>query len=137
MGYCFGAKYVLLLGSELPADVAAGQRDPATQAEEGMVRQGPQIKCGAIAHATGVGKGDMEGCGVPISVVAVEADPMFPDHVREAGLEGLKGKGVECECRVYEGVPHGFAVVGEYGEEGVKGKQGEAYQQMLGWLKGH
>ena len=49
-GYCFGAKYALLLGSELHKDVAQGQRAPDTQAEEGMVKQGPMVKCAAIAQ---------------------------------------------------------------------------------------
>ena len=48
VGYCFGGKYVLLLGSELPDTVAHGQ---ATKDEEqGMTKSGPQIKAGAIAH---------------------------------------------------------------------------------------
>lgn len=48
VGYCFGGKYVLLLGSELPDTVAHGQ---ATKDEEkGMAKSGPQIKAGAIAH---------------------------------------------------------------------------------------
>ena len=48
VGYCFGGKYVLLLGSELPDTVAKGQ---ATKDEEqGMTKSEPQIKAGAIAH---------------------------------------------------------------------------------------
>lgn len=48
VGYCFGAKYVLLLGSELPDTVAHGQ---ATKDEEsGVVKTGPIIKAGALAH---------------------------------------------------------------------------------------
>ena len=48
VGYCFGAKYVLLLGSELPDTIAKGQ---ATKDEEqGMTKVEPQIKAGAIAH---------------------------------------------------------------------------------------
>ena len=48
VGYCFGGKYVLLLGSVLPDTVARGQ---ATNDEEkGMAKSGPQIKAGAIAH---------------------------------------------------------------------------------------
>jgi len=51
-GYCFGGKYVLLLGSDLPDTVADGQ---ATKDEEqGMAKSGPQIKAGAIAHGINV-----------------------------------------------------------------------------------
>lgn len=47
VGYCFGGKYVLLLGSELP-DVAHGR---AIQDEEGGATLfAPLIKAGAVAH---------------------------------------------------------------------------------------
>lgn len=48
VGYCFGGKYVLLLGSELPDTVAQGQT--TNDEEQGMTEPGPQIKTGAIAH---------------------------------------------------------------------------------------
>ena len=48
VGYCFGAKYVLLLGSILPDTEAHGQTSDGK--EEGVVKNGPGIKAGAIAH---------------------------------------------------------------------------------------
>ena len=48
VGYCFGGKYVLLLGSELPDSVAWGQG--VKDEEKGIVKPGPAIKAGAIAH---------------------------------------------------------------------------------------
>ncbi|TKA77129.1 hypothetical protein B0A55_04111 [Friedmanniomyces simplex] len=135
VGYCFGAKYVLLLSADLHKDVAAGQRAPDTQAEEGMAKQGPQIKCGAIAHGTQITAEELAGVSVPMCVVAVKDDPLFPDHVRVQGVEAMQKKGVEHEVEVYEGVPHGFAVLGDYADEGIVGKQKEAFGQMLGWLK--
>lgn len=135
-GYCFGAKYVLLLGSELHQDVAQGQRAPETQAEEGMVREGPMIKCGAIAHGI-LSKADLDGVKVPTSVVAVEGDPLFPDEVRDAGKKDMEERGLEHELQVYPGVPHGFAVLGNYEDQGIAQAQKEAYTQMLGWLKAH
>lgn len=50
VGYCFGGKYVLLLGSELPDTVAKGQT--VEDEEQGMAKAVPQIKAGAIAHGT-------------------------------------------------------------------------------------
>lgn len=47
-GYCFGAKYVLLLAGEHPDTVAWGQ-SPKDE-EEGAVKSGPFIKAGAVAH---------------------------------------------------------------------------------------
>lgn len=137
VGYCFGARYVLLLGSELHSDVAAGQRSPETQAEEGMTKKGPGIKVGAIAHGTQVSVSDLENCAVPLGIVAVEDDSLFPDHIREKGVEKLKEKGVETEVQVYPGVPHGFAVLGDYDDQTIKEKQKEAFQQLLQWLQSH
>ncbi|SMR48355.1 unnamed protein product [Zymoseptoria tritici ST99CH_1A5] len=136
-GYCFGARYVLLLGSELHDDVAAGQKSTEAKAEEGMVKKGPQIKAGVIAHGTQVTVADMENCTVPVGIVAVEDDSLFPDHVRDAGVKKLQEKGVEHEVHVYPGVPHGFAVLGDYENENIKAKQKEAFQQMLQFLKAH
>lgn len=48
VGYCFGGRYVLLLGSELPDTVAKGQA--LKDEEKGVVKRAPQIKAGAIAH---------------------------------------------------------------------------------------
>lgn len=48
VGYCFGGKYVLLLGSELPDTVSHGQG--MKDEEQGMAKSGPLIKAGAIAH---------------------------------------------------------------------------------------
>jgi len=48
VGYCFGGKYVCLLGSELPATVAHGQA--LKNEEQGMAKDGPLIKAGAFAH---------------------------------------------------------------------------------------
>lgn len=137
VGYCFGARYVLLLGSELHVDVAAGQRDLETQAEEGMAKKGPEIKVGAIAHGTQVSISDLENCQVPVSIAAVEQDSLFPDHIRDTGVEKLKEKGIETEVQVYPGVPHGFAVLGDYEDETIKEKQKQAFQQLLQWLKSH
>ncbi|EME84165.1 uncharacterized protein MYCFIDRAFT_163005 [Pseudocercospora fijiensis CIRAD86] len=133
VGYCFGAKYVLLLGSELHADVVSGQ----SEAEQGIVEKGPQIKCGAIAHGTQITAADLEGCQTPLSVVAVSEDSLFPDEIREAGVKKLKEKGVEIEEKVYPGVPHGFAVLGDYADTAIREKQRDAFQQILEWLKSH
>jgi len=47
-GYCFGAKYVILLAGEHPDTVAWGQA-PKDE-EQGVVNKGPFIKAGAAAH---------------------------------------------------------------------------------------
>ena len=137
VGYCFGAKYVLLLGSSLDSQTVEGAKSPESQAEEGTVKQGPQIKCGAIAHGTQISQEEMEGMRVPVCIVAVEDDSLFPDEVREAGKKGLEARKAEFEVSVYPGVPHGFAVLGDYEDQKIVKAQGEAFLQMLGWLKAH
>lgn len=141
VGYCFGAKYILLLSSNLSADVVAGQQevsvDAQGKAEEGMVRKGPELKVGVLAHGTMIEREDFKHVEVPTGIVAVQNDGLFPDEVREAGVKELKEKGVETEMWVYPGVPHGFAVVGDYEDETIKVAQRQAFGVMLGWLKKH
>lgn len=101
VGYCIGGRYVLLLGRETPAP--AGQPDE----EAGAVRQGPLIKVGALAHAASVVPDDFNGLAVPLSIVCVENDPLFPDEVRTVGEDAMASANLEHEVRVYPGVPHG------------------------------
>lgn len=135
VGYCFGGKYICLLASELPATVAHGQK-PQDE-EQGMVKTGPMIKCGAFAHGTSITKEDLERIKAPISIVAVENDQLFPDDIRIAGKEALEKEKIEHEMEVYPEVPHGFAVAGEYGDSKIQEKQEKAFEQMSAWLKSH
>lgn len=116
VGYCFGARYVLLLAAERKPVASSGGllsgggQKPADE-ESGIAaaeqNRGPFIKAGALAHATLVAKDDFEGTKVPLSLVCVENDPMFPDDVRKYGEDRLSKSGVEHEVQVYPGVPHG------------------------------
>ena len=51
IGYCFGGKYVLLLGSDMPDTAAAGSQAPKDE-EQGAAKPAPLIKAGALAHGT-------------------------------------------------------------------------------------
>ncbi|KAI9710493.1 MAG: hypothetical protein M1820_002629 [Bogoriella megaspora] len=133
VGYCFGAKYVLLLGSELKDTVAWGEK-PRDE-EKGVKTKEPGIKVGALAHGTMITKEDIEGVKVPISMACVENDQLFPDEVREEGKKVLEAGTVDHEIQVYGGVPHGFAVFGDYADEKIVAKQKDAFSQMLEWLK--
>ncbi|OTB16634.1 hypothetical protein K445DRAFT_58928 [Daldinia sp. EC12] len=129
IGYCFGGRYVLLLASERSH----------TQAGDGanLSKKGPYIKAGALAHATLVSPEDFQGLKVPVSLVCVESDPLFPDEVRETGENIMSTENVEHEVQVYPGVPHGFAVIGDYDDANIKDAQITAFEQMLRWLKEH
>lgn len=135
VGYCFGGKYVCLLSSELPDTVAHGQA--SKDEEQGVVKSGPLIKAGALAHGTLITKEDLESIRSPISMACVENDQLFPDDVRTAGQTFLEEKKIDHEVKVYSGVPHGFAVVGEYENTKIQEAQKSAFEQMAGWLKAH
>lgn len=110
VGYCFGAKYILLLAAERKPFVGGGwlggEQKPADE-ESGAAKNGPFIKAGALAHATLVAREDFEGIKAPLSLVCVENDPMFPDDIRKFGEESLSKANVDHEVQVYPGVPHG------------------------------
>ncbi|KAF2753827.1 alpha/beta-hydrolase [Pseudovirgaria hyperparasitica] len=132
VGYCFGAKYILLLGAEV-ADTGAAKADE----EQGNMKQPPVLKAGAIAHGTLVTQEDIEGLKVPTYVVAIENDPLFPDEIRKEGVKTLETNKIEHEVKLYSGVPHGFAVLGDYDDAKIKSSQTQAYSEMLGWLQAH
>jgi dienelactone hydrolase len=139
VGYCFGAKYVLLLGGEHGDGELFGQTDPKPDEEEQAVlaTRVPVIKVGAVAHGTQVAPDDLSNIKVPMSLVCVENDALFPDEVRIAGVEALEKAKVEHEVKVFPNVPHGFAVYGDYEEPKIKEAQQAAFAMMLGWLQAH
>jgi dienelactone hydrolase len=190
VGYCFGARYVLILAGEdpvkhesvvgdgsgipditsaLPRSLAnlnipgLGSANAAGAAEGDLEAQntreggtattrdeaasplaaatqpsGPLIKAGAIAHGTQVTRADVRGVCVPLGVIAVQDDPLFPEDVLEVGRKAWAASNVECHVEVFpKGVPHGFAVVGEYEDENIQREQERAWKMMVGWLDSH
>ncbi|POR39194.1 Protein AIM2 [Tolypocladium paradoxum] len=131
VGYCVGGRFVLLLAKE-----AQGQQQGGDE-ESGMVKKGPYIKAGAVAHAASVIPDDFKNLKVPLSLVCVEDDPLFPNAVRSAGEDAMSDANLEHEVQVYPGVPHGFAVVGAYPDRSISDAQATAYEQMLKWIQGH
>jgi dienelactone hydrolase len=139
VGYCFGAKYVLLLGGEHDDGELFGQTEPKSDEEEQAIpaKRTAIIKAGAVAHGTQVTPNDLSNVKVPMSLVCVENDPLFPDDVRIAGVEALEKEKIEHEVKLFPEVPHGFAVFGDYKEPNIKEAQQAAFAQMLGWLQSH
>jgi dienelactone hydrolase len=114
VGYCFGGRYVLLLGSAKPAETVTVSKEGESTAEgeepEPAVTAStspPLIKAGALAHPTMVSSSDFQYLMAPTSVVCVENDPMFPDEMRNALEDHLPKIGVQHQVQVYPGVPHG------------------------------
>lgn len=137
VGYCFGGKYVSILAGDHPTTDSREQSGASADEEKGTIRRGPLIKAGAFAHGTLVTKEDLEAVKVPLCIVAVENDSLFPEAVRDAGERYLKSSGIAHEISVYPGVPHGFARVGNYEDEKIRDAQGRAFRQMVDWLQAH
>ncbi|KAJ8122690.1 hypothetical protein ONZ43_g1174 [Nemania bipapillata] len=124
VGYCFGGRYVLLLASErapIQTGWTGAQKQPDEEAGEGQgpVKNGPAIKAGALAHATLVSPGGLHWPKI------------------SPGEDTMSKGNLEHEVQVYPGVPHGFAVVGDYADTNIKEAQITAYEQMLKWLNEH
>ncbi|KAH7081604.1 Alpha/Beta hydrolase protein [Paraphoma chrysanthemicola] len=137
VGYCFGAKYILILAGEHSDTVAWGQAAPKDE-EQGTVTKAPILKAGAIAHGTMVTREDLEGVKAPVYIAAVENDPLFPeDEVLTPGRRAMETNKIEHEIQVFSGVPHGFAVLGDYDDSKIKQSQTQAFGQMLGWIQSH
>lgn len=137
VGYCFGAKYILMLSGEHADTVAFGQAAPKDE-EQGVVAKKPVIKAGAVAHGTMVTKEDLEAVKSPMYIAAAKDDPLFPeDEVLTPARRTLEMNSIEHEVKVFSGVPHGFAVYGDYEEPNIKQTQAQAYGEMLGWIQAH
>lgn len=137
VGYCFGAKYILILAGEHPDPITAGEGAPKDE-EQGVIKKEPLIRAGAIAHPTMATKEDLEAVKSPVYIAAVENDPMCSDEeVLTPGRRALEKNKVEHEVEIYPGVPHGFAVFGDYDDPKIKQSQEQAFGQMLGWIQGH
>lgn len=106
VGYCFGAKYVLILGGVHPE--TEGTTEAPKDEEQAPSQQDALIKVGAIAHGTLVTKEDIDAVRVPISLACVENDTLFPEEILNAGRKSLETNKVEHEIEVYKKVPHGM-----------------------------
>lgn len=136
VGYCFGGRYVLVLAGERAESITSGHNAQGKE-EEGMSRKTPEIKAGVCAHGTLVAREDIRGVKSPLQLVCVEEDPLFPGDVLDEGRRWMDENEVDYEVEVYKGVPHGFAVVGEYESKSIMDAQAKAFDGMVRWLDQH
>ncbi|KAH7390721.1 Alpha/Beta hydrolase protein [Pyrenochaeta sp. MPI-SDFR-AT-0127] len=137
VGYCFGAKYIIILAGE-HADTAALSPSAPADEEQGPVKKQPVLKAGAVAHPTMLTKEDLEGVRAPVYFAAVKDDPMLSEEeILTPGRRAMEANKVEHEVQVFSGVPHGFAVLGDYDDSNIKQSQRQAFGQMLGWIQSH
>lgn len=78
-----------------------------TDEEADVVKKGPLIKAGAIAHASLVTQEDFNGAKAPLTIACVQNDALFPQDVLDSGEKYMKENGIEHEFKSYPGVPHG------------------------------
>ena len=133
VGYCFGAKYILILCGQTDETQSQGKDEEKGE----ILSKGPELKAAAIAHGTLVTKEDIEGVKSPVAMACVAEDNLFPDEVREQGRAALELNAVEHDIKVFEGVPHGFAVVGDYKDTSIQARQADAFEMMSGWIEKH
>lgn len=107
VGYCVGAKYALLLADEHIDSTVWGEPKTGDAKEDGVDKQGPQIKAVAIAHGAQVTPDDIAAVKAPVYLICVQDDPLFPEEVLQAGIEILEKNQVVHEVKIYPGVPHG------------------------------
>lgn len=137
IGYCFGARYIAILSGEHPDAVAWAQEAPKDE-EQGVVKKEPVLKAGAIAHPTMLTKEELDAVKAPMYIAAVKDDPMFSeDEVLTPARRELEKNKVEHEVKIFDGVPHGFAVLGDYDDPKIKQEQAQAYGAMLRWIQSH
>jgi len=111
VGYCVGAKYTLLLAGEHIDSSFWPESMAGDVKEQGVVKQGPLIKAGAIAHAAQVTPDDIAAVKAPVFLICVENDPLFPHEVLQAGIESLEKNQVVHEVKIYPEVPHGTSSI--------------------------
>ena len=161
VGYCFGARYIMLLCGRDADETAFGKPSAAAKEEAGDEEgekepqdsthtdpeargasdtQSPLLKAAATAHPVQSTLPEIDAIRAPISMACINDDQLFPDDVREQGRAALELNNVDHEIRMFEDVPHGFAVVGDYAADGTDkdGRIGEAqkdaFEMMLGFL---
>lgn len=105
VGYCLGGRFLLQLASENANPLLGVQK--MVDEEAGLVKNGPHIKTGAIAHGALVTKEDFEGLKPPILLICVENDQLFSQETLNEGEKYLKEHNIEYEVKVFPGVPHG------------------------------
>jgi len=131
VGYCSGAKYIVLLCGENPYSGSQAHKS----GEVGKMQQGPELKCGVIAHGTLVTKEDLQAVRTPMTIISLRDDPVFPEEVIVAGRESFRKHGLRHKVEFYDDVPHGFAVIGDYEDKSIVEKQKEVFEVMCEALR--
>lgn len=115
LGYCWGGKYAIILGSR-PEEIAAI----------------------ATGHPSLVKLEEVEVLKVPSLWCCAEKDSFFTDKLRKQSEEALAKKvGLESTFTVYEGTSHGFAV--RCDEKDVKAQKAatDALNEMKAFYSKH
>jgi dienelactone hydrolase len=111
VGYCFGAKYVVLnLSSEGHLDAAA------------------------VAHPSFVTIEEVANIKKPLLVSAAETDAIFPPELRLQTESKLKEIGATYAINVFSNTTHGFACKGDLSNPSVKYAKEKTVLDQLHWF---
>ncbi|MCH0628680.1 dienelactone hydrolase family protein [Kocuria palustris] len=111
IGYCFGAKYVVL-----------------NLAKDGL------LDAGAGAHPSFVTIDDVKAITKPLLFSCAEVDPIFPADARFEAEKALAEIGARYQVDLFLGVSHGFACRGDMKDPVVKYAAEKALSDQICWF---
>jgi dienelactone hydrolase len=112
-GYCFGAKYVVLLLGE------------------------GKIDAGGIAHPSGITIDEVRKIQKPIIISGAEEDQAYPEQLRKETEKTLKEIGATYFTTLSSGVSHGFAVRGDLSKPAVKFAKEKCLEDFVRYFNFH
>lgn len=112
IGYCFGAKFVIL-----------------NLSKNGL------LDSGAVAHASFISHDDVEAICKPVLFSCAETDSIFTPELRAATETILAKNKQRYQVDLFSGVSHGFAVRGDLNNPVVKYAAEKALKDQICWFE--
>jgi dienelactone hydrolase len=110
VGYCWGGKYVVLLGGQDP----------------------PPIECLVTVHPSRLTIADVKATNVPCLFLAAEIDPQFGQKQLEESKRVLEEKlGDRAQFKLYPKVVHGFGMRGDNTDDTIREAAKDATQKTI------
>lgn len=114
VGYCFGARFVILLSG-----------------------QAGVLQAGCMAHPTNVVVNEVSQVKAPLSFACAEVDDLFVPELKQKSREVLNEIGIANEFIDYPQTVHGFAVRGDPNNPIVDKARDKAFSQHVNWFKSY
>ncbi|KAF4303258.1 Sec1-like protein [Botryosphaeria dothidea] len=111
VGYCFGAKYVIL-----------------------NLKGGDLIDAGFVAHPSFVEMHELKAMTRPLSIAAAEDDFIFPTTKRRESEDALIEIKATYQIALYSGTEHGFATRSDLSKRHLRFAKEQAFLQAVQWF---